>query len=86
MSISREKALLKMLLKIIDSRFLKIYLKSTYAKVHSSVSLDALQRKEKEKSAFGKVHDPAFKITEINFREILLCNFLVKNKWKLLIL
>ena len=39
----------------------------------------ALQRKEAEESACGKVHDPAFKITEIYFQEKLLCNFLVKN-------
>ena len=53
--------------------------KSTYAKVHGSVSVDALQRKEKEELACGKVHDPAFKVTEIYFQEKLLCNFLVKN-------
>ena len=41
------------------------YFESTYAKVHGSVSVDALQRKEAEESACGKVHDPAFKITEI---------------------
>ena len=57
---------------------------STYAKVHGSVSVDALQKKEAEESACGKVHDSAFKITEIYFQEKLLCNFLVK-KWKLLI-
>ena len=28
-----------------------------------------LQRKEAEESAYGKVHDPAFKITEIYFQE-----------------
>ena len=53
--------------------------------MHGSVSADALQRKEAEESACGKVHDPAFKITEIlglilemsmhNFVEI----FLVRN-------
>ena len=47
--------------------------------MHGSVSVDALQRKEAEESACGKVHDPAFKITEIYFQEKLLCNFLVKN-------
>ena len=52
---------------------------STYAKVHGSVSVDALQRQEAEESACGKEHDPAFKITEIYFQEKLLCNFLVKN-------
>ena len=53
--------------------------KSTYAKVHGSVSVGAQQRKEKEESACGKVLDPAFKITEIYFQEKLLCNVLVKN-------
>ena len=52
---------------------------STYAKVHGSVSVNALQRKEAEESACGKMHDPAFKITEIYFQEKLLCNVLVKN-------
>ena len=52
---------------------------STYAKVHGSVGVAALQRKEAEESACGKVHDPAFKITVINFQEKLLCNLLVKN-------
>ena len=52
---------------------------STYAKVHGSVSVDALQRKEAEKSACGKVHDPMFKSTETYFQEKLLRNFLVKN-------
>ena len=47
--------------------------------VHDSVSEDALQRIEAEESACGKVHDPAFKITEIYFQEKLLCNFWVKN-------
>ena len=47
--------------------------------MHGSVSVDALQRKEAEESACGKVRDPAFKITEIYFQEKLLCNFLVKN-------
>ena len=32
-----------------------------------------------EESACGKLHDPAFNITEIYFQEKLLCNFLVKN-------
>ena len=53
--------------------------KSTCAKVHGSVSVDALQRKEAEESACSKLHDPAFKITEIYFREKLLCNFLAVN-------
>ena len=52
---------------------------STYAKVHGSVSVDALQRKEAEESACGKLHDPAFKITEIYFQEQLL-NFF---RWKM---
>ena len=43
--------------------------KSTYAKVHGLVSVDALQRKEAEESACGKVHDPAFKTAEIYFQE-----------------
>ena len=48
--------------------------------MHDSVSVDALQRKEAEESACGKMHDPALKITEIYFQEKLLCNFLVKNE------
>ena len=48
--------------------------------MHGSVSVDALQRKEAEESVCGKVHDPAFKTTEIYFQEKLLCNFLVKKK------
>ena len=59
--------------------FLKYNSKSTYAKVHGSVSVDALQRKETEEPACGKVHDPSFKITEIYFQKIFLCNILVKN-------
>ena len=43
--------------------------KSTYAKVHGSVSVDALQRKEAEESACGKVHDPTLKITDFVFRK-----------------
>ena len=35
-------------------------MKSTYAKVHGSVSVNALHRKEAEESACGKVHDLAF--------------------------
>ena len=46
--------------------------------MHGSIRVDALQRKEAEKSACGKLHDPAFKVTEIYFQEKLLCNFLVK--------
>ena len=46
--------------------------------MHSLVSVDALQRKEAEESACGKVHNPVFKITEIYFQEKLVCNFLVK--------
>ena len=42
-------------------------------------SKNALQRKEGEESACGKVHDLAFKITEIYFQEKLLCSFLMKN-------
>ena len=38
-------------------------MKSTYAKVHGSVSVNAQRRKEAEESACGKVHDPAFKNT-----------------------
>ena len=53
--------------------------KSTYAKVHDSVSVDALQRKEAEESACGKVHDPTLEFIEIYFQEKSLCNFLVKN-------
>ena len=51
------------------------YVTSTYAKV----SVDVLQRKEAEESACGKLHDPAFKITEIYFQEKFLRKFLVKN-------
>ena len=46
--------------------------------MHGSVSVAALQRKEAEESACGKVHDPAFNITKIYFQEKILCNFLVK--------
>ena len=56
----------------------KITRKSSYAKVHD-YRVDAQQRKEAEKSACGKAHDPAFKLTEIYFQEKLLCNFWVKN-------
>ena len=35
-------------------------MKSTCAKVHGSVSVNALHRKEAEESACGKVHDLAF--------------------------
>ena len=38
-------------------------MKSTYAKVHGSVSVNALYRKEAEESACGKVDDPAFENT-----------------------
>ena len=38
-------------------------MKSTYAKVHGSVSVNALHRNEAEESACGKVHDPAFENT-----------------------
>ena len=43
--------------------------KSTYAKVHGSVSVDSMQRKETEESVCSKVHGPAFNITEIYFQE-----------------
>ena len=46
---------------------------STYAKVHGSLSVHALQRKEAEESACSKVHETASKITEIYFQEKLLC-------------
>ena len=46
--------------------------------MHGLASMDALQRKEAEESACGKVHDPAFKIIEIYSQKKLLCNFLVK--------
>ena len=58
---------------------LRLRRQSTYAKMHGSVSVDALQRNEAEESACGKMHDLALKITEIYFQEKLLCNFLVKN-------
>ena len=48
-------------------------MKSTYAKVHDSVSVDSLHREEAEESTCGKVHDQAFKIIEIYFQEKLLC-------------
>ena len=48
--------------------------------MHRSASVDALQRKESEVSAYSKVHDQAFKISKIYFQEKLLCNFLVKNE------
>ena len=38
-------------------------MKSTYAKVHGSISVNALHRKEAEESACGKVHDAAFENT-----------------------
>ena len=47
--------------------------------MHGSVSVEALQRKEAEESACSKMHDLAFKITEIYFQEKILCNFLVGN-------
>ena len=46
--------------------------------MHGSVRVDALQRKEAEESACGKVHDLALTITEIYFQEKILCNCLVK--------
>ena len=46
--------------------------------MHGSVSVDALQRKEAEESACGKVHNPAFKITEIYFQENYYVSFGVK--------
>ena len=48
--------------------------------MHGSVSVDALQKKEAEESACSKVHDPLFKITDTDFQQKLLCNFLVKNE------
>ena len=66
------------------TKFCRSCTKSTYAKVHGSVSVDALQKKKKKKkkkthkNQLGKLHDPAFKITEIYCQEKLLCNFLVK--------
>ena len=53
--------------------------KSTYAKVHGSVSVDALQRKEAEESACGKVHDPAFKLLKFIFRKKYYVTFWWKN-------
>ena len=46
--------------------------------MHGSVIVETLQRKEAEESVCGKVHDPAFKITEIYFQAKLLSNFFVK--------
>ena len=51
-------------------------MKSTYAKVHGSVSVNALHRKEAEESACGKVHDPAFENTSWAFTS-WLWNFLL---------
>ena len=48
--------------------------------MHGLVSVDALQRKEAEETACGKVHDPMFKITKIYFQEKLIRNVLVKNE------
>ena len=45
--------------------------------MHGSVSVDALQRKCR-RTACGKAHDPAFKITEIYFQEKILCNLMLK--------
>ena len=45
--------------------------------MHGSVSVDALQRKEEQESAYSELPDPAFKIIEIYSQEKLLCNFLV---------
>ena len=61
------------------SIFNRFKFKSAYAKVHGYVSVNALQRKEAEESACGKVHDPALNNTEICFQEKLLCNVSVKN-------
>ena len=47
--------------------------------MHGSVTVDALQKKEAEESACGKVHDPAFKITEIYFQK----NYHVTFWWKM---
>ena len=50
-------------------------MKSPYAKVHGSVSVNALHRKEAEESACGKVHDPSFENTPWAFTS-WLWNFL----------
>ena len=50
-------------------------MKSTYAKVHGSVSVNALHRKEAEESACGKVYDQAFENTSWAFTS-WLWNFL----------
>ena len=42
-------------------------MKSTYAKVHGSVSVNTLHREEAEESACGKVHDPTFEKTSWAF-------------------
>ena len=46
--------------------------------MHGSVSVDVLQRKEAEESACGKVHDPAFKITDFFFRKNYYLTFWLK--------
>ena len=47
--------------------------------MHGTVTVDTLQRTEAEESACGKVHDPAFKSTEIYFQE----NYYVTFWWKI---
>ena len=51
------------ILATMDQRCIQMAFQSNFAKVHGSISVDALQRKESERSACGKLHDPAFKIT-----------------------
>ena len=72
-------ALVSTYLGYFPASFMKAIQWSTYVKVHGSVSVDALQRKEAEESACGKLHDLAFKIAEIYLQEKLLCNLWVKN-------
>ena len=51
------------------------------AKVCGLVSVDALQRKEAEESACGKLHDPACKIRLLKF--IFKKNYYVTLWWKM---
>ena len=63
---------------------LNLHFESTYAKVRCSVSMDAQQIKKEEEPACGKVHDPAFKITE-NYFSGKITMQLFGEKWKLLV-
>ena len=51
--------------------------------MHSSVSVDALQRKEAEESACGKVHDSASKWLKFIFRKIYYIYIVSNFQWKM---